>query len=269
MKTILRALAAACVSAILAAPVHAQLPLITMTMTGTTASGHDDLTLFRDRVGEYWFDVGRHLNHLPFTMSFTIDPNTLDVIESSDSAIRLFKEGKRVTGLDTGAHYRGEVTIEGRTYAWNSQAGQGGVELIRGVGATGEPEDRVRIWGTGFDANGVWINMVHMDVRSHGVRFLDGVALEQDISFPLEMEGIEASTQFLVRASDYDLADYTTWFHSGQNPYTFLLTSVTWQVSPVPEPGQYAMLAGGLAALLVARRWRRRPMRNSPLAPMG
>jgi hypothetical protein len=255
MKTILRALAAASISAILAAPAQAQLPVVTMTMSGTIVSGRDDLSLFVENVGG-WYDIDWSLDDLPFTMSFTIDPNTLDVIESSDSRTYLYKEGKRTTRLDTGAHYRGEVTVNGKTYAWNSQAGEGSVELIRGVGATGEPEDRIWIWGTGFDANGIWINAASLMVYSSGVRLLDSVALEQDLIFPLATAGISANAQFFVRASHDDLADYSTRFHSGQNPYTFRLTSATWHVSPVPEPGQYAMLAVGLCALVVARRRR-------------
>ncbi|MFL6676486.1 MAG: PEP-CTERM sorting domain-containing protein [Massilia sp.] len=236
MKPLLRALAAASVCAILSAPAQADSPVITFTMAGAIDYGRDDMNLFLAP------DAGPFLGGLPFTLSLSVDSGTLATLSSSPTETHLGSESASV---------KGELTVNGKTFTWTTDAGSAGIGLNLGAGFPDRQEARIDTAAS--RADGLYVT------ASHEAYFFDPVVTSTDIGqpivFPQRLSGMALTSSFQVQGTGSQ-AWLSTWFTANQ------MTSAVWTVSPVPEPRQYGMLAAGLGAIAFMRRpalRRRRP----------
>ena len=241
MNTILRALAATGVATILAAPAQAEAPVITFVSTGVIADGRDDRYMFLEPGQAPW------LAGLPYVLSLTIDTGTLETIAASETQTYLRNWGST-------ASVSAELRVNGKTFSWTIDNGNGEVGMNRAGEWFGERQDSaaVNVWG-GDMLDGVFVeagNRVWSDVTP----FMGSVDPAQNRSLPVELPGVESLTYFSAThwTGDPGPAGPTV-----STTFGARISHGWWVASPVPEPGQYAMLAAGLCALAVA--WRRRP----------
>lgn len=226
MKFAPKLLAMASAFALLSCPAHADpLPIITLTSSGMITEGSDPAT---------YFHVSDSLVGQQFSMSLTIDPNTLPVVEISPDY------SKHQNYTDTAAS-RGELTINGHTYAWVNDQSSAAIFMRR-------PSDRgheasIDTYGIANDGMSIYAST---DIRSLYNQFLTSTDISQNIVF--DMHGLYMLGETYVSVHPQD---------GGGNGFVLRgteLASVAWTVSPVPEPGEYAMLAAGLAVAGLARR---------------
>lgn len=235
MKPIVRALAAASVCAMLSNPAQADAQRITLSMSGVVEQGRDDLNLFFGNPGEVVFLGGE-----AYTMSLTVDAADLNLIHSTPKFADYSGAGVALTG---------ELTMNGKTLTWTTQAASSAVRLEL------EPE-----YPSPGDRQGVSMSTTASSQPGTGNRYiaarhevytffwplLASTDLNQEITFPEFMRDAVASSHFEATGMGA-VPNLTTWFDARA-------TSATWTVSAVPEPEQYGMLAAGLLTLALARR---------------
>lgn len=235
MKPIVRALAAASVCAILSSPAQADTQRITFSMSGVVEQGRDDLNLFFGNPGEVVFLGGE-----AYTMSLTLD--TADL--SPSTATPSFADY-----VGSSAALKGELTMNGKTLTWTTDEA---FATLRLEAADASPGDRQGVImrttasgqpGTGDRYIGAW-----HEAYTFFWPLLTSTDWNQEITFPDPLRGgSSAATSHFEATGAGPQPNLTTWFDARA-------TSATWTVSPVPEPGQYGMLAAGLVTLALVRR---------------
>jgi hypothetical protein len=228
MRPIVKALAAAGLCVVLSAPAQADSPVVTYTMSGVIDIGRDDLNLFLEP-SDYFFIHG-----LPFTLSLTVDTSAFRVSRETPTETSLSANTDRST-------MKGEVTVDGKTFTWSSDAGSAGLWLERPAGWAADQQRTVSMWLSGQDG------IYHVRASNEIISFFDpvigGTDFSQPYIFPPSLSGLPTGSTFEVKRNGN-----TTWFDAR------FVGGVAWTVSPVPEPHQYGMLAAGLAALAFVRR---------------
>jgi hypothetical protein len=231
MKFIPQLLALAGSFALLASSAHADpLPIITITSAGKITEGSDYIN---------YFHAGSDLVGQQFSMSLTIDPNQLPVVENTPG-YSLYKNY-----TDT-AFSKGELTINGYTYSWvNDQSSvTAGMRMVypgytrhsAGIDAYGVANDGMSVYGS----TNIW---------SDKNLFLKSTDITQNIVFDMTgYPGIYTHGETYVSVHPVD------WATQGFVMRGTDIATAAWTVSPVPEPGEYAMLAAGLAVAGLARR---------------
>jgi len=238
MKPIARALAAAGACAVLLVPLQATAQQITWSVNGVVDYGRDDLNLFFGSPGEVVFLGGQ-----TYAMSLTLDASDFDQITRTSTTASYAGSAVALTG---------SLTMNGKTFTWTTPAASSTARLERP--GTLPPDDRhvlslrtdaARQPGTGNRDVMAW-----NEVYAFSWPLLSSTELDQDVSFPEFMRSTTAWTHFSATGLGA-VPDLTTWFDGR-------ITSASWTVSAVPEPGQVGMLAAGLMCLAVARRrWKR------------
>lgn len=219
-----------------ALPAHsahaAPLPLLTFTSSGTITEGDDYQAAF--------FDTGGDLVGQTFTMTLTVDANTLPAVDiGADYSVHQ-------NYTDTAVSW-GEVTINGHTFSWRND----------GSSSIVSRRNPANDWhGASIDAWGIADNGLHVyastSVYSWYNRFLDSTDITQATTFDLD--------DFYMRGESYVSVYAPTGAPRGFVFVANQLDTAVWSVSPVPEPDAYAMMAAGL--VLVAGLGRRRSMRR-------
>lgn len=108
MATLIKVLAAASMWFILLAPTQAHAQWVTLSMTGITEYGRDDLNLFYGEPGEIIFLAGK-----PYTLSYTFDTADLRVSDSTPTSTDYSGGEVALTGA---------LTMNGKTYTWTTRA---------------------------------------------------------------------------------------------------------------------------------------------------
>ena len=235
MKPIVSALAAASACAVLLIPAQATAQQITWSVSGVVDYGRDDLNLFFGTPGEVVFLGGER-----YTMSLTLDAADLDQISTTPTAASYAGGDVALTGA---------LTMNGKTLTWTTQAASASVRMelepeIHSPGGRQGIDMRTtadRESGTGDRDIVAW-----NEAYTFFWPLLGSTDLNQEISFPEFMRNAVASSHFEATGMGM-VQDLTTWFDGR-------ITSATWTVSAVPEPGQMGMLAAGLICLALARR---------------
>lgn len=248
MKPMIKALAAASVCSILLAPAQADAQQITFSMSGVVEYGRDDLNLFFGSPGEVVFLGGE-----TYAMSLSFDAADLALSQSTP---------KFADYAGTSVTLQGALTMNGKTLTWTTQAASSALHLER------EPEfpspgDRqaMSLRSTAGREPGTGDRDI---LASHQVvtffwPLLAGTEPNQEITFPAQMRDAVATSHFEATGMGA-VPDLTTWFDGRA-------TSATWTVSPVPEPGQYGLLAAGLMTLGLLHHRRRRSARQASALP--
>jgi hypothetical protein len=219
-------------------------PVVTFTTSGTVAEGYDQLSTFG--YGSYVPLAG-----MKFTMSITVDTSKL----SAGAASPVVSDYR---SDDFSGASSGELTINGRSYAWTIDQSNAGVRLDRPMEWFGRQAHSAYVSGSGMK---IWASS---QVSSSKTPFLPSVDIARSYVFDTGLPGLDSSSYFeasretgVVHAGGvHETAGF--WFRSAQP-----LSSASWTVSAVPEPGQYAMLLLGIGALAYARR------RPAPRRPAG
>lgn len=218
------------------APAASHAQQVTMTVTGTIAGGYDRIGLFGPR--EHELAAG-----LPYTLSITVDAANLGDVRG-DTWRRLYTDG-----LSTPA--TGYVTLAGTTYSWT-------MSLARYVQIDLATElNRLHVTADGKNDTDGWSvsanNQLGIDQPRGG--WVKSLELDRDMAF--QDYGSDGTTRSEFRVTnpwpspppdaprDWSMS---TWFRAEHQD------SMVWTVSPVPEPGQYAMLLLGVVALGGLRR---------------
>lgn len=237
MKTIVKAVLAACVAMLLLVPTHAAAQWVTYSMSGIVEQGRDDLNLFFGEPGETVF-----LGGAAYAMSLTFDTADLPLGQATGGIADY--AGANVT-------LSGALTMNGKTLDWTTDAATAAAHLER---ATDPPSPAERqnltlqtsassLPGTG----GRSISAAH-EMTTFFWPLLASTELDQAIAFPPALRDAVAISRFAATAMGENPA-LTTWFDTRA-------TSASWTVSAVPEPGPAGMLAAGVLTLVLLRRWR-------------
>jgi hypothetical protein len=213
--------------AMLSCSAHADtLPIITITSTGTIAEGTDAAN---------YFHAGTSLIGQQFSMSLTIDPNTLPIVETGPE--RSMYQNYTDTAVSWGA-----LTINGLSYSWRND--QSSSYVVKRNPADRGHEASIDAYGIANDGMSVYAST---DIRSDYNRFLQSNDITQDVVFDMKGLYMLGETYVSVHPVSGDARGFVL---RGTE-----LASAAWTVSPVPEPGEYAMLAAGLVLAGLARRW--------------
>ncbi|MFL6675470.1 MAG: PEP-CTERM sorting domain-containing protein [Massilia sp.] len=243
MKPIFKPLAVAGIFAIATGAARADAPVVTFTTSGTVAQGYDQLSTF------VYSSPGADipLAGMKFTMSITVDTSKLTNLESSSLATTYRND------TFSGAS-KGELTINGRSYSWTIDQSNAEVSLYRPMEWFGREAHSAYAngWGNATDGMKIWASS---QVVSSKTPFLSSVDIARNIVFDTALPGVDSYT-FFQASRETDVVHpggvHETegfWFQSVEP-----LSSATWTVSAVPEPGQYAMLLFGVVALAHIRR---------------
>jgi hypothetical protein len=239
MNFLFKPLAVAAICMLAAGAARADAPVVTFTTSGTVAEGYDQLSTFG--YGSYVPLAG-----MKFTMSITVDTSTLSAGAASP-AVSDYRAD------DFSGASRGELTINGRSYAWTIEQSNADVRLDRPMEWFGRQAHSAYVSGSGTATDGMKI-WASSQVVSSKTPFLPSVDIARSYVFDTGLPGVDSSSYFLasrdtgvVHAGGHETEGF--WFRSAQP-----LSSASWTVSAVPEPGQYAMLLFGIGALAVVRR---------------
>jgi hypothetical protein len=234
MKCFLKALVLASWFALLTGARADPLPLITFTSSGTITEGNDD---------DDYFHLAGAVVGQKFTMSITIDPNTLPTVE------RRPDYSYYANFVDTAAS-KGQLTINGITYSWVMDQGQGIVNLRRPMDSGHEAS----VDGWGSVGNGMYV-YASTDVRSLYTQFLPTADIAQNTVFDMTSDPRRPPS---ILGEAYIVSRPENRSTNGFVLRSTDLATAAWSVSPVPEPGQYAMLLVGVGALLYTQRKQRK-----------
>jgi hypothetical protein len=222
------------------APGASHATLVTMTVTGTITGGYDRIGMF--------VAPEDTLAGLPYTLSITADTTYL-LDSRGDHWRRLYSEGHV-------AEVSGSVTVAGKTYPWSISGGRG-VEI-----SLDNYFNRLHVGGGGSNDMDGWAvsayNQIGIDMPRGG--YVKSLELDRDMAFSDYGSDGTTRSEFMVTIPGYPAPpgaprdwSMSTWFLGKDHD------SMVWTVSPVPEPGQYAMLLFGVGAIAaVTRRARRR-----------
>jgi hypothetical protein len=248
MKPIIKALAAASACTALLIPPQAAAQQITWSVNGIIDHGRDDLNLFFGSPGEVVFLGGQ-----TYTMSLTLDAADFDQVDRTSTTASYAGTAIALTGT---------LTMNGKTFTWTTPAASSSARLERPDGPP--PNDRhvlslrtdaARQPGTGNKTVMAW-----NEVYAFSWPLLASTDLDQEVSFPEFMRSTTAWTHFSATGMGA-VPDLTTWFDGR-------ITSASWTVSAVPEPGQVGMLAAGLLGVALVRRRRgRMALEVQPVVP--
>jgi hypothetical protein len=202
-------------------------------MAGTIEYGRDDLNLFL-APGAAPFIGGQ-----PFSMSLTVDTGTLGVRQSTPAQTYL-------GNLSDSAAVNGELTINGKTFTWTTDAGSAGVTLNRDD-EQAPGRQSVLMDMTARSADGLSVK-----AGQQFYSFFDPIIVSNDVPPAVVMRvrpgSTSATSSFEASGQGPNQQNLTTWFTASA------ISSAAWTVSPVPEPSQYGMLAAGIGALVFMRR---------------
>jgi hypothetical protein len=239
MKPIVEALTVAGILAIVSSSAQADSTVVTYTTTGTITYGQDQLHLFSD--------YRPSLAGQQFSMSITVDTAALDTIAATDTETHL----KNST---SSASARGELTVSGTTWSWTMDAANADVFMGRPMEWFGARAHYAAVTALGNNtADGLLVYAAEGLVSSV-TPFMTSVDIARNVVFDTGLPGLDSRAYF-------EVTRYTGESHLG-TPITVStyfsvdgpFASAVWTASPVPEPGQYAMLVAGLGALVFARR---------------
>jgi hypothetical protein len=235
MKPILKALAAASLCATLFAPPQAEAQQITLSVNGIVDYGRDDLNLFFGNPGDVVFLGGE-----AYTMSLTLDAADLVHIDATPKAASYAGTSVALTGA---------LTMNGKTLNWTTEAAPASVrlELEQDPASPGGRQGlSMRTTAGRESGTGNRDLLASQEIYTFFWPLLGSTDLDQEISFPEFMRNAVASSHFEATGMGA-VPNLTTWFDGR-------VTSATWTVSAVPEPGQLGMVAAGLVMLAAARR---------------
>jgi hypothetical protein len=252
MKRSLKNLVAAFTLIAAAVPCWAQATLITFATTGTIGTGLDELGLF--------VPAGGVLDGQKFSMSISIDTSRLMVNPPTWPPSQDMND--MITDPARAAIVTGEVTVTGHSYAWTIDHATAHVTMAqRGMRGETAP-DIVSAGGFGNNArDGVSVSALsemHATSKGGGSDLLRTTQFDQNTTFNTFEPLVLSSSLFHAallpgQAGNNGDGAMLTYFQSAG-----VLESAVWRsVSPVPEPGEAAMLVLGIGVLgLVARRRR-------------
>jgi hypothetical protein len=241
MKPIFKPLAVAGIFAITSGAAHAaDTPVVTFTTSGTIADGYDEMSTFG-------YGGSVPLAGMAFTMSITVDTSKLSHVESS-ALVNDYRNDS------FSASSTGELTINGRSYSWTIDQSNADVRLDRPMEWFGRQAHSAYVngWGTATDGMKIWASS---QVVSSKTPFLSSVDIARNIVFDTGLPGANSNSYFeasretgVMHAGGVHETE-GFWFRSVEP-----LSSATWTVSAVPEPGQDAMLLLGVGILAYVRR---------------
>ena len=239
MKFIPQLLTLAGSLALMSSPAFADtLPIITITSSGKITEGNDYIN---------YFHAGSDLVGQQFSMSLTIDPNMLPVVTNTP-------DYSSYQNYTDSAFSKGTLTINGITYSWTNDQSNvfAGMRMVY-PGYTRHSAG-IDAYGIANDGNSVYAST---NIWSDSNLFLKTTDITQNIVFPM------GGPRYLEVVGESYVSVHPE--NSSTQGFVFRGTEIAtaqWSVSPVPEPGEYAMLAAGLAVAGLARRRsarRRRP----------
>lgn len=227
VKFIPRLLALAGSFALMSSPAFADtLPIITITSSGTITEGNDYIN---------YFHAGSDLVGQQFSMSLTIDTNLLPVVTNTP-------DYSSYQNYTDSAFSKGTLTINGVTYSWTNDQSN----VTAGMRMDGRHSAGIDAYGIANDGNSVYAST---NIRSDKSLFLKSTDITQNVVFPM------GGPRYLeVVGETYVSVHPEHWETQGFVIIARDIGAATWAVSPVPEPGEYAMLAAGLALAGLARR---------------
>jgi hypothetical protein len=231
VKFIPQLLALAGSFAALSSPAYADtLPIITITSAGKITEGSDYIN---------YFHAGGDLVGQQFSTSLTIDPNMLPVVTNT-ADYSLYQN------YTDSAFSKGTLTINGYTYSWTNDQSNvtAGMRMVY-PGYTRHSAG-IDTYGIANDGNSVYAST---NIWSDHNLFLTSTDITQNIVFPM------GGPRYLeVVGETYVSVHPENWSTQGFVLRGTDIATAEWTVSPVPEPGEYAMLAAGLAVAGLVRR---------------
>jgi hypothetical protein len=209
--------------------------LVTVTTSGTMRNGTDMIGLFTSPGGD--------LTNLPFTLSITGDPSYLTESYFSEGHVA------ETDGLGLAVMFRGELTVNGHTYAWQLHHGFGSIDLLDrpggvGFGITAQSTS----YDESLDGNGVSMS-VGVDSTLPGSALANGTDFNQTINLTNILPPTPYNLLFTVSMPPSKGGLST----GGQGISSYAL----WSVSPVPEPSSTSMFLAGAGLIILTTRRRK------------
>jgi hypothetical protein len=211
---------------------QAHATVITFSSAGTIYGGQDPLNIFH---------LGLDLTGKAYTQSVTIDTSFLSVWEVSPGFNSLYATWAPI-------RVQGEVNIEGHTYSWQTESGNGSAIMWNSVARRNYPFNFMHVGGYGVNTLDGNVVMGFAEYGSETVPFLDDVDFAQRLYFD-GLTGYGAVAALSIWSGDGTETNF------GGTPEW-----VRWEAAnAVPEPATLGMLLLGLG--LAAARQYRRPKR--------
>lgn len=225
-----------------ALPARADLPVVTFSTSGTIAEGADELNIFF-QPGQGFSLAGQR-----FTMSISVDAGTLPTLTASHEITHLSNDSVGAAATATGA-----LTVNSRTYTWSINAAYATVFMARPGEGLGSFPHSAFMGAQGFNMANGYFTYASSQIVSEITPFMSSVDIARNVVFNSGLPGVDTDSYF---STTYYTGETwpggpviaSTWFNT-QNP----LSSATWTVSPVPEPGTYAMLLAGIVTIRLLR----------------
>ncbi|MES2128781.1 MAG: PEP-CTERM sorting domain-containing protein [Pseudomonadota bacterium] len=204
----------------------AKAAIVTLTISGTVTAGVDLLGQFKTGSPD--------LTGQAYVQTLSFDTSDLNVIDSTPYRFAAGFDNKLI-------HASGSSTINGQTFSWQSAIAQAHLALSAQVVHGGGDEFQM---GADVWASPAEYLQAGMYLNSSQVSFVDNADPGKAHDFNGDLSGYSPYAYFV---NSQGLGQYT--YFEGN------LSSVSYEVSPVPEASQFAMLLFGLgAAALLGRK---------------